>query len=135
MKGIVTESQYTFTDLTAAWEYDVKVVAYGKGKTSEAVYRICAAPSVVQNFSVQSGGNTATATWDVQACHGYYIQWATDENFTQNVNGAFLTGSGATNYTIDLDDHDTYYIRVRAWKWYQDQRLFSDFSAPVQITK
>ena len=135
LKGIVTESQYTFTDLTAAWEYDVKVVAYGKGKTSEAVYRICAAPSVVQNFSVQSGGNTATATWDVQACHGYYIQWATDENFTQNVNGAFLTGSGATNYTIDLDDHDTYYIRVRAWKWYQDQRLFSDFSAPVQITK
>src|SRR5699024_3526480 len=64
--------------------------------------------------------------------HGYYIQWSTDPAFAKNVNGSFITGSGSTKYTINVDNAQDYYVRVRAWKWYEGYRLYSDFSAPVK---
>ena len=132
LKGTVEDSRFVFTDLSPAWEYDVKVVAYGGGKTSEAMFRVCAAPSPVNGLQAEADEDSVTATWDVQASHGYYIQWSTDPAFAKNVNGSFITGSGSTKYTINVDNAQDYYVRVRAWKWYEGYRLYSDFSAPVK---
>ena len=132
LKGDVKNSQFTFTDLTPAWEYDAKIVAYNGAGEASAVYRICAAPAPTGNLKASVDNNTITATWDVQASHGYYIQWSTDETFTKNVSGAFINGSGSTSYTINVANAQDYYVRVRAWKWYQDSRLYSDFCEPVK---
>ena len=134
LKGTVTENRFTFTDLSPAWEYDVRVKAYSGDEliAQNHTYRVCAAPSPVQNLSVSLNGNAITASWDVQASHGYYIQWSTDSTFAKNVNGSFITGSGSTKYTINVDHAQDYYVRVRAWKWYEGYRLYSDFSAPVK---
>ena len=134
LKGTVTENRFTFTDLSPAWEYDVRVKAYSGDEriAQNHTYRVCAAPSPVQNLSVSLNGNAITASWDVQASHGYYIQWSTDPTFAKNVNGSFITGSGSTKYTINADNAQDYYVRVRAWKWYEGYRLYSDFSAPVK---
>ena len=130
LKGTVTENRFTFTDLSPAWEYDVRVKAYSGDEriAQNHTYRVCAAPSPVQNLSVSQNGNAITASWDVQASHGYYIQWSTDPTFAKNVNGSFITGSGSTKYTINADNAQDYYVRVRAWKWYEGYRLYSDFS-------
>ena len=134
LKGTVTENRFTFTDLSPAWEYDVRVKAYSGDEliAQNHTYRVCAAPSPVQNLSVSLNGNAITASWDVQASHGYYIQWSTDPTFAKNVDGSFITGSGSTKYTINVDHAQDYYVRVRAWKWYEGYRLYSDFSAPVK---
>ena len=132
LKGTTSENRFVFTDLIPAWEYNVKVTAYNEYGDASSNTRVCAAPLPVENVTATANGNTITAKWDVQASHGYYIQWSTDQDFQQDVNGAFITGSGATSYTIPVNSNDTYYVRVRAWKWYQDQRLYGDFCVAVK---
>ena len=109
------------------------VVAYNDYGSASSKTHVCAAPSPVLNFSAEMNGSTINAKWDVQASHGYYIQWSTDKDFQQDVNGAFITGSGATSYAIGADSNETYYVRVRAWKWYQGARLYGDFTQPVMV--
>ena len=133
LKGITEENRFVFTDLVAAWEYNVMVVAYNDYGSASSKTHVCAAPSPVLNFSAEMNGSTINAKWDVQASHGYYIQWSTDQDFQQDVNGAFITGSGATSYAIGADSNETYYVRVRAWKWYQGARLYGDFTQPVMV--
>lgn len=135
-KGDVTEARFIFTDLTPAWEYDVMVVAYNEKCSVSSNYHICAAPAPVREFEVSAvDDSTVKASWSVEASHGYYIQWATDENFTQNVEGEFISGSGSTTKKISVDgDVSDYYFRVRVWKYYEGSRLFSDFSAPLQVS-
>lgn len=135
-KGDVTEAKYIFTDLTPAWEYNVMVVAYNDTNSASSEYRVCAAPCPVSEFEVCAvDKNTVLASWSIEASHGYYIQWATDENFTQNVEDAYITGSGSTFKEISLDgDVSDYYFRVRVWKYYEDSRLFSDFCEPQQVS-
>ena len=137
LKGEVSQSSFVFTDLVPAWEYDVVVEAYNGENTASSQFRVCAAPAATQNFKVVSvDRDTALASWSVATGHGYYIQWATDAAFTENVGGAFITGSGSTSASIDLDgDVSDYYFRVRVWKWYENSRLYSDFGAPVQIER
>ena len=135
LKGDVKNSQFTFTDLTPAWEYDAKIVAYNEEDEVSAVYRICAAPAPTDGLKASATGNAITATWVEQASHGYYIQWSTDKSFTKNVSGAFINGSGSTSYTINVANAQDYYVRVRAWKWYQDSRVYSDFCEPVSVSK
>ena len=133
LKGTTSENRFVFTDLIPAWEYNVKVTAYNEYGYASSNTRVCAAPLPVENVTATANGNTITAKWDVQASHGYYIQWSTDQDFQQDVNGAFITGSGATSYTIGADSNETYYVRVRAWKWYQGARLYGDFTQPVMV--
>lgn len=135
-KADVSEPKYTFTNLTPAWEYDVMVVAYNDVNTASSEYRICAAPCPVNEFEVSAvDDDTVLASWSVQASHGYYIQWSTDENFNENVEGEFITGSGSTSKEISLDgDVSDYYFRVRAWKYYEGSRLYSDFCTPQQAS-
>ena len=134
LKGDVKESKFTFTDLTPSWEYNVKVVAYNDYGTASSTTTVGAAPAAPTGLEVEASGNTIKANWDVASCHGYYIQWATDKDFKNVVGGEFVNGSGSTNYTINVDGSKTYYVRVRTWKNYQGSKLYSDFSAPENVT-
>src|SRR5699024_5080924 len=50
-----------------------------------------------------------------------------DENFTKNVGGEYVSG---TSCNLDLPGNiKDYYVRIRAWKWYKDAKLYGDFSA------
>ena len=131
LKGDVKESKFTFTDLTPSWEYTVKVVAYNDYGSSSSTTTVGAAPAAPTGLEVEMSGSTIKATWDVASCHGYYIQWATDESFKNVAGGEYVNGSGSTSYTIkNISSSQTYYVRVRTWKNYQGSKLYSDFSAP-----
>lgn len=59
LKGTVTASEFKFTDLTPAWEYDIKVIAYSADGTilaQNTSYRICAACSPVSGVSANRFG-------------------------------------------------------------------------------
>ena len=59
LKGTVTASEFKFTDLTPAWEYDIKVIAYSADGTilaQNTSYRICAACSPVSGVSATVSG-------------------------------------------------------------------------------
>ena len=142
LKGSCYESQFTFTDLNPAWEYDFLVLAYdasGNLIAWGAAQNVCAACEPAKNLSVSvSGSNTITASWEYVACHGYYIQWSTDPTFTDKskIQGAWINGTYSTNYTIKTSDSaDKYYVRVRCWKNYQGGYIYSDFCSPVSAAK
>ena len=60
--------------------------------------------------------NTVELSWDPVTCHGYYIQWATDEDFTQNTGGVSLASSATDHYTMNFENAHDYYVRILAWK-------------------
>ncbi len=141
LKGTSYESQFTFTDLNPAWEYDFLVLAYdsnGKVIAWGAAQNVCAACEPAKNLSLSvSDSNTITANWDYVACHGYYIQWSTDPTFADRskIHDAWINGTFSTSYTIKTSDSaDKYYVRIRCWKNYQGGYIYSDFCTPVSAT-
>ena len=135
LKGTSETSDFTFTDLNPAWEYDIKVVAKNVFENAESIYRVCAATPVVENFKASTtGANTIKATWDYAVCHGYYIQWSTDPTFTDKsqINGAWINNTFTTSFEISTDKPASeYYVRIRSWKYYQGSKIFSDFCEPA----
>ena len=136
LKGTVSTNEFTFTDLNPAWEYDIVVRAYCGRKTySSLPHRICAAPAPVQNLELTATGhNSIKATWDYAVCHGYYIQWSTDPTFTDKsqINGAWINNTFTTSFEISTDKPASeYYVRIRSWKYYQGNKIFSDFCEPT----
>ena len=135
LKGTSETSDFTFTDLNPAWEYDIKIVAKNIFDSTESTCRICAATPVVQNFTATvTGENTLKAEWDYAVCHGYYIQWSTDPTFTDKsqTSGAWINSTFTTSFEISTDKPASeYYIRIRSWKNYQGGKIFSDFCEGV----
>ena len=135
LKGTSETSDFTFTDLNPAWEYDIKVVAKNVFENVESIYRVCAATPVVENFKASTtGANAIKATWDYAVCHGYYIQWSTDPTFTDKsqINGAWINNTFTTSFEISTDKPASeYYVRIRSWKYYQGSKIFSDFCEPA----
>ena len=134
--GTSEESNFTFTNLNPSWEYDVVVVGFDKNGDACAIsdsYRFCAACPPVENFKATiTGNNTISATWDYAVCHGYYIQWSTDPEFKSDLHGEWINDTFTENYTINTDGSaENYYVRIRCWKYYNDGKIFSDFSAPI----
>ena len=135
LKGTSETSDFTFTDLNPAWEYDIKVVAKNAFENVESIYRVCAATPVVENFKAKiTDNNSIKAEWDYAVCHGYYIQWSTDPTFTDKsqINGAWINNTFTTSFEISTDKPASeYYVRIRSWKYYQGSKIFSDFCEPA----
>ena len=134
--GTSEESNFTFTNLNPSWEYDVVVVGFDKNGDACAIsdsYRFCAACPPVENFKATiTGNNTISATWDYAVCHGYYIQWSTDPEFKSDLHGEWINDTFTENYTINTDSSaENYYVRIRCWKYYNDGKIYSDFSTPI----
>ena len=136
LKGTATASEFKFTDLTPAWEYDIKVIAYsadGKVLAENDSFRICAGCATVSGLSATvSGENELTVSWNSSACHGYYIQWSTSSTFNNSVQGAWISGSATNTYKISTNTGaNEYYVRVRSWKTFQGGTVYGDFSSPA----
>ena len=133
-KGTAQTNQFVFSDLTPAWEYDIKVAAKQNGKSiAVGTFRICAATPAVQNLTAAvTGENTLKAEWDYAVCHGYYIQWSTDKDFKSDVHGEWVNGTFNTSLEIKTEkEAHEYYVRIRSWKNYQGSKIFSDFCEGV----
>ncbi len=132
LKGTSKKSDFTFTDLNPAWEYDIKVVTKNIFECAESTYRICAATPPVENFTATASGNTLKAEWDYAVCHGYYIQWSTDKDFKSDVHGEWINGTFNTSFETKTEKSaDEYYVRIRSWKNYQGSKVYGDFSEGV----
>ncbi len=139
LKGTVTASEFKFTDLTPAWEYDIKVVAYsssGAVLAEKTSYRICAACPPVSGVSATiTGENELNISWSSSVCHGYYIQWSTDSSFKSDLHDEWVSGSATTSQKITTDSTaNKYFVRVRGWKTFQGGTVYGDFSEAVAAT-
>lgn len=128
--GTSDTSDYVFTNLKPAWEYDIKVVASNNGNPiASGTYRICAATPPVENLKVgHSDANTVSVSWDYAVCHGYYVQWSTTSDFSSDVHGQYINGTFNTSFKFNADADTEYFVRVRSWKNYQGSYVYSDFS-------
>ena len=137
LKGETTDTNFTFTDLVPGWTYEVKVVAYSAaGESSESEgYTFGAACPTVQNLKASvTDSNTIEAKWDVTTSHGYRLEWSTTSDFSKDVDGAFIGGTNNTSYTIKTaKPADQYYVRVRAYKLFQDTTIYGAFTQPIDI--
>ena len=135
LKGTATTTNFTFTDLVPGWTYEVKVVAYCEnGKLAESEgYTFGAACPTVQNLKASvTGTNTIEAEWDVTTSHGYRLEWSTSADFSKDVNGTYISGTNSTSYTIKTEKPaDQYYVRVRAYKLFNDSTIYGAFTQPV----
>ncbi len=137
LKGETTATNFTFTDLVPGWTYEVKVVAYSAdGESSESEgYTFGAACPTVQNLKASvTDTNTIEAKWDVTTSHGYRLEWSTSADFSKDVNGTYISGTNSTSYTIKTEKPaDQYYVRVRAYKLFQDTTIYGAFTQPIDI--
>lgn len=134
--GTSETSDYVFTNLKPAWEYDIKVVASNNGNpVASGTYRICAATPPVENLAVgHSDANTVSVSWDYAVCHGYYVQWSTTPDFSSDVHGQYINGTYSTSFKFNADADKEYFVRVRSWKNYQGSYVYSDFSDALSST-
>ncbi len=134
--GTSETSDYVFTNLKPAWEYDIKVVASNNGNPiASGTYRICAATPPVENLAVgHSDANTVSVSWDYAVCHGYYVQWSTTSDFSSDVHGQYINGTYSTSFKFNADADKEYFVRVRSWKIYQGSYVYSDFSDALSTT-
>lgn len=131
--GTSSTSDFKFTGLKPAWEYDIKVVASNNGNpVAFGTYRICAATAPVENLVAgRSDANTISVSWDYAVCHGYYIQWSTTSDFSSDVHGQYINGTFNTSFKFNAEAGKDYFVRVRSWKNYQGSYVYSDFSNGV----
>ena len=88
------------------------------GATPAGVPDAPVATAATDNVKNISGGSYFTANWNfVSGATGYYLDVATDRNFTQMVSGYNNVSVGnVTNYKVTgLNADTTYYYRVRAY--------------------
>ena len=128
-KGTVENNRFTFTDFTPGWEYDVKVVSYNSVSTVGATYRVCAALAQTQGVTAAASNGAIAMSWDEMPCHGYLVQWSTDESFGTVSGSATINGSANNSYTITgLDSGKVYYVRARAWRNFGSEKVYGAFS-------
>lgn len=132
LKGSTTENRFVFTDLTPSWNYTVMVVAFNGSMSSSSKTTVCAAPVAVTGVKASLTQEGVTLSWDAASCHGYLVQWSKTEDFSSGTASVYIDGSENAFYDIPLGgDAEDYYFRVRMWKWFEDERVFGEFSEPL----
>lgn len=133
LKGKTTENKFVFTDLEPGWEYNVMVVAANEYGSASSKTAICAAPARIESFYADAkSSDRIEAGWSTAACHGYLIQWSRDESFSRVDGSAVINGTNTTRCTINVSGAADYYVRVRAWRNYNGDKVYSEFTAPVK---
>lgn len=132
LKGTTTENRFVFTDLTAGWDYRVMVVAFNDGGSASSKVTVCAALPRVEGASASRSGGSVTVKWQDMPCHGYVIQWGTDEKFASYSGSVTISGSAVNSYTIKNAPAGTCYVRVRAWRNFGSEKVYGEFSSPAK---
>lgn len=132
LKGSVTDSKFTFTDLTPSWSYTVMVVAFNESKAVSAKTTVCAGPAAVENVSARATGNVINVKWNAQSGSGYAVEWSMDKTFEKVAGTKQINGSSNTSCSINVSEPQNYYVRVRALKTFEGSDIYGDFSDPVK---
>ncbi|MDE6469794.1 MAG: VanW family protein [Eubacterium sp.] len=100
------------------------------------------APIRVTLTSVNKNGTNLNIKWQPVRCTRYQIVYSTDINFKNNVKTAVLDGESNNSFTAkNVDKNATYYVRVRAARFYDGVYHFGALSyymaggsAPAKVT-
>lgn len=100
------------------------------------------APIRVTLTSVSKSGTNLNIKWNPVRCTRYQIVYSTDVNFKNNVKTAVLDGASNNSFTAkNVDKNATYYVRVRAARFYDGVYHFGALSyymaggsAPAKVT-
>lgn len=113
--------------------YYVKIYNYGMKQYKYTVKISDVTPKAVSLTSVKAGNDAFTAKWKKVSCSGYQIQYSTNKSFK----GAksITVSSGKTSKTVKkLSSNKKYYVRIRAYKKAEDQKVYSSWSKAKTIT-
>ena len=137
--GSSETTEFNVTELNPSWEYYFKVTAVVNGKESEMsdeLHTVAACAPVPDLTAKVVSDNQISLTWTDGVCHGYYIEWSTDSTFKTGTQGEYVSGSATNSRTITVNGNsEDYYVRIRAWRYWQDGYTFGDFSYGVKATK
>ena len=133
-KGEVTESLFKFTDLTAGWNYSLRIEAFNSAGTASTETTICAAPApmTADDITLSTSGSKLNISWEKQTCTGYVVQWSTDSSFKNITGTKYIDKPWNTSYSVNIADPQNYYVRVRAYKTYNGMTSYGDFSPAVK---
>ena len=133
-KGEVTESLFKFTDLTAGWNYSLRIEAFNSAGTASTETTICAAPApmTADDITLSTSGNKLNISWEKQTCTGYVVQWSTDSSFKNITGTKYVDKTWNTSYSVSISNPQNYYVRVRAYKTYNGMTSYGDFSPAVK---
>jgi hypothetical protein len=88
-----------------------------------------------QFATAQGNANSIDLTWAAsKGCHGYQIQYSTDENFKSDIKTIQIFNTNTLNHTISNLKAGNYYIRIAAYKTIEQQKYLSDWSEIEMIT-
>lgn len=87
-------------------------------------YTTCSRPSKAKIVSISNGSGNSyfTVKWNKVSCTGYEIKIATNKDFTKGVKTYKVYGSSKTSKRINLNAKNTYYIKVRAFRRYDNKK-------------
>lgn len=133
-KGEVTESLFKFTDLTAGWNYSLRIEAFNSAGTASTETTICAAPApmTADDITLSTSGSKLNISWEKQTCTGYVVQWSTDSSFKNITGTKYIDKPWNTSYSVSISNQQNYYVRVRAYKTYNGMTSYGDFSPAVK---
>ena len=119
----------TFSGLSAGRAYNVYVRIYKSvdsktytGSWSNCTKTITAPAKPVLSFVTRSASTTVKATWKaVSSATGYEVQYSTNPDFS-SAKTVKVEGRTTTSKSISkLSSSKTYYVRVRAYRTYNDK--------------
>ena len=142
------ESKYSktnsarFTGLTAGRAYRVYVRIYKKvdsksyiGSWSSALKTATTPAKPVISSAVKTGEKKMKVTWKaVAAATGYEIQYSTSSDFSSNTKTVKVKGRTTTSTSISLGTTKNYYVRVRAYKTYNDVTYRGSWSSKLSTS-
>ena len=133
-KGEVTDSMFKFTDLTAGWNYSLRIEAFNSAGTASTETTICAAPApmTADDITLSTSVSKLNISWEKQTCTGYVVQWSTDSSFKNITGTKYVDKPWNTSYSVNIADPQNYYVRVRAYKTYNGMTSYGDFSPAVK---
>ena len=128
----VSGTTVSFTGLTAATQYNFYVRAYVKNGTS-AVYGensdvlITATRPATATLTLTAGTKKFTARWTkIAGASGYQVEYALNSSFTSGRKSYYTTN---TSTVPGAATGKTYYVRIRAYKTVDGQKVFASWSA------
>jgi hypothetical protein len=136
-----TSTSYTVKDLSSGTAYTFRVRAY-KTIDGKKYYSSWKSLSTVTKPSTPSIKAPTTnskhqiiAKWNkVSKCTGYQVQYSKKKDFSSVVATKTVSGQSKTSYTgKNFTKGKTYYVRVRAYRTYNDTKYYSSWSSVKSI--